>query len=185
MALGTRAPASRTGHCRAHLWDERMWRNQRHRRSRGHRRRRPVGAAGRGSPLSAGGLRNAAGTPWLTQTEAAEQGLCKRSALSTPKGITKCTGGARRTCRCGEVDMIGPDPYGVLATMSTKGRSRKNPNSKACASAGGGALVYIVQSTVLVLLLLRCCSGDRHSLAVSPCWCAGTRWKRPSRCSRM
>jgi hypothetical protein len=53
-------------------------------------------------------------------------------------------GGEAHVSVC-KVDMIGPDPHGVLATMSTKGRSRKNPNFKVCASAGGGgAFVYIV-----------------------------------------
>jgi hypothetical protein len=31
-----------------------------------------------------------------------------------------------------KVDMIGPDPHGVLATKCTKGRPRRNPDTRAC-----------------------------------------------------
>jgi hypothetical protein len=131
--------------------------------------------------------------PWLTKTEAAEQSLRQRSALSTPKGVSKagvalgsftgrkdgltldrptlatnmsratvldrykadpacrgspygpkCTHGGGRGARVGVQGGYDRTRPVRCATMSTKGRPRKNPTFKVCASAGGGALVYIV-----------------------------------------
>jgi hypothetical protein len=66
------------------------------------------------------------------------------------------------------VDMIGPDPYGVLATMSTKGRLRKNPKLQGMCKCWWWRSCVC---SIVLLVLLRCCSSDRHSLAVIPCWC--------------
>jgi hypothetical protein len=44
-------------------------------------------------------------------------------------------GGARQTLSVCKVDVIEPDPYGALATMFTKGMSRKNPSSQVRARA--------------------------------------------------
>ena len=54
--------------------------------------------------------------PWLTQTEAAEQGLRKRSALSTPKGVSKA--GVALGSFTGRKDGLTLDRPTLATTMS-------------------------------------------------------------------
>ena len=71
--------------------------------------------------------------------------VCRASVLDGFKADPSCRGspyGAKLTHGGGEgltsfckLDMIGPDPYGVLSTMSTGGGFRKNPNFKVCVAA--------------------------------------------------